>query len=172
MAPSEPVKVVLDTSVLINFLSVNRMDLLAEHPEFRFVITDHVRREVTACYREQSERLRAALVSGSLTETRVETIEELTLFAHLVGNPRLGTGECAAIAAAVHRNQVLAIDDKAARKAALLFAPRLRILDTQNIMLSLIHTGVLTVSEADTIKTAWETEHNFRLKIVSFAELL
>ena len=172
MASSEPESVVLDTSVLINFLAVDRMDVLARHSGYRFVITDHVRGEVAAHYREQVERLNAALVSGSITETRVEAIEELALFARLIGSPRLGTGECAAIAAAAHRNHVLAIDDKAARKAALSLKPALRILDTQALMVSLICGGVLSVEEADAIKTKWETKHSFALKVRSFGELV
>jgi predicted nucleic acid-binding protein len=164
--------VVLDTSVLINFLAIDRVDLLAQHPQYRFLVTEHVRNEVTAHYQDQLFRLEAALRERALEETRVEAIEELALFAQLTQNPRLGLGECAAIAAAVTRTQPLAIDDKAARKAAFDVAPAQVILDTQSILLSLLRAGVLTLPQADTIKTTWEEEHNFRLKIGSFAELL
>ena len=162
----------MDTSVLINFLAVDRIDVLARHPGYCFAITDHVRGEVTAHYRDQVDRLNAALVSGSLTETRVEAIEELALFARLISNPRLGTGECAAIAAAVHRNHVLAIDGKAARKAALSLQPALPILDTQALMVSLIRVDILSVQEADAIKDDWANKHSFALKIRSFSDLL
>jgi len=172
MASSEQESVVLDTSVLINFLAVDRMDLLGHHPGYCFTITEHVRREVTTHYREQVERLDAALASRALTETRVEAIEELALFAQLVSNPRLGTGECAAIAAAVHRSQVLAIDDKAARKAALLLRPKIPILDTESLTVSLIRAGRLTVQQADAIKDEWAAKHSFVLKIRSFNDLL
>jgi predicted nucleic acid-binding protein len=172
MTTSEPASVVLDTSVLINFLAVDRTDVFARHPGYRFLVTDHVRSEVTAHYREQVERLNAALASGSLTETRVEAIEELTLFARLTSNPRLGTGECAAMAAAVHRNHVLAIDDKTARKAALSIQPTLAILDTQALMVSLIRFNILSCQEADAIKDEWANKHSFVLKVKSFQELL
>lgn len=164
--------VVLDTSVLINFLAIDRVDLLAHHPQYRFLVSEHVRNEVTAHYQDQLFRLEAALRERALEETRVEAIEELALFAQLTKNPRLGLGECAAIAAAVTRAQPLAIDDKAARKAALDVAPGQVLVDTQSIMLSLVSAGVLTLAQADTIKTTWEEGHNFRLKIGSFAELL
>ena len=39
--------VVLDTSVLLNFLRVGRLDLLVELPGHEFLVTDHVRGEVT-----------------------------------------------------------------------------------------------------------------------------
>ena len=107
-----------------------------------------------------------------MEETRVDAIDELALFAQLTENPRLGLGECAAIAAAVIRTQPLAIDDKAARKAALDIAPVLALMDTQSIVVSLLRAGVLNVEQADALKTKWEKEHSFRLKISSFAELL
>jgi hypothetical protein len=40
MAASDPIVVVTDTSVLVNFLCIDRMDLIARHSH-RFVITDH-----------------------------------------------------------------------------------------------------------------------------------
>ena len=163
---------VLDTSVLINFLAVDRVDLLARHPAYHFFVTEHVRKEVTAHYDEEVNRLNAALASNTLEEIRVEAIEELALFAQLTKEPRLGLGECAAIAAAVHRGYVLAIDDKVARRAALALSPALTVLDTQSLMLSLIRAGVLSIEDADAIKAEWETEHSFVLKIKSFGDLL
>lgn len=37
----------IDTSVLLNFLAVDRVDLLSRHPALRFIVTDHVRGEIT-----------------------------------------------------------------------------------------------------------------------------
>jgi predicted nucleic acid-binding protein len=164
--------VVLDTSVLINFLAIDRVDLLAHHPRYRFVLTEHVRKEVTAHYQDQWSILETALQQGALVETRVESMAEIALFAQLTKNPRLGLGECAAVAAAVTRTQPLAIDDKAARKAALDIAPGLSLINTQSLVLSLICANTLTVEQADAIKTTWEKEYSFRLKIGSFKELL
>ena len=164
--------VLLDTSVLINFLAIDRIDLLAHHPQYRFFVTEHVRKEVTIHYEDQLSRLEAALREEALEETRVESIEELALFAQLTTNPRLGLGECAAIAAAITRTQPLAIDDIAARKAALKRAPGLAVINTQAIIVSLIHAGGLTVQEADTMKDMWAREYSFQLKIASFADIL
>ncbi len=172
MSGPERVPVLLDTSVLINFLAIDRVDLIASHPEYLFFVTEHVRSEVTTHYGEQLVRLEKALSDGGLEETRVESIEELALFAELSQNPRLGLGECAAIAAAVTRTQSLAIDDKAARKAAIDRSPKLVVLDTQAMVLSLICSGALAVEEADAIKEIWGRECCFRLKIASFADLI
>lgn len=160
----------LDTSVLINFLAVDRAPLLAAHPDLHFAVTEHVRLEITAHYGDQLARLETAFKEGLLEETRVEAIEELAHFAQLSQNPRLGLGECAAIAAAIGRGHTLAIDDRAARKAATSLSPALRILDTQAFMIALVRSGILEVAEADRIKDTWEREHSFRLKIRSFGD--
>ena len=64
MNPEDPVIVVTDTSVLVNFLCIDRMDLIAWHSH-RFVITDHVTEaeEITEHYPEQQARLKAALAT-------------------------------------------------------------------------------------------------------------
>lgn len=172
MPDAQRVPVLLDTSVLINFLAIDRVDLIASHPEYQFFVTEHVRSEVTTHYGEQLVRLEKSLNGGGLKEMRGESIEELTLFAQLSRNPRLGLGECAAIAAAVTRTQTLAIDDKAARKAATELSPELVVLDTQAIVLSLIRSGALAVEEADAIKEIWGRDCCFRLKIASFPDLI
>ena len=57
--------VVADTSVLINFLRIDRMDLIGHHPQ-RFLATDHVEAELTSDYPDQRMRYQAAVVSGQL----------------------------------------------------------------------------------------------------------
>ena len=61
--------VILDTSVLLNFLALDRLALLASHPRYRLLVTDHVEREVTDVFPDQAERLKSALES-SLLETK------------------------------------------------------------------------------------------------------
>lgn len=39
--------VVSDTTVLINFLHVARLDLLCRHRDYSFVVTEHARAEIT-----------------------------------------------------------------------------------------------------------------------------
>src|SRR5207253_5733364 len=86
--------VVLDTSVLVNFLAIDRCALLAAHPGFRFVITGHVITEVT--YPQQAARLTAAIQSNHLVTLPPGTHAELATFAQLTTT--LGVGESAAIA--------------------------------------------------------------------------
>lgn len=161
---------VLDTSTLINFLAVRRLDLLQDHPQYRFVVTDHVRAEVTAHYPEQLAQLESALAAGWIREIPVTTPEELELFAELNKPGRLGAGECSAIAVAVCRKRPLVMDDKAARARASAFNPPVNLLDTETIMVALIRAGHLSVADADRIKSEWERDHRFKLKFGSFAD--
>ncbi|MCP5127485.1 MAG: hypothetical protein H6973_18180 [Gammaproteobacteria bacterium] len=163
--------VIADTSVLINFLAINRMDLIKRH-SCRFLITDHVRQEVTDHYYEQSTRLNEALKQGILEEISVTDQQELETFVALSKFENLGDGECACIAVALHHSYMLAIDDKKAIKQARLLMPTINIFTTQDLMLSMIKSGLVTINEADTIKHEWASTHRFTLKIHSFAELL
>lgn len=163
--------VITDTSVLINFLVLDRAELLARLPDHRFVVTDHVRAEVTAHYQEQLQRLEEAFAAGTLQEIQVTDLEEVRLFAQLTATG-LGVGECSAVAVAAHRKLSLAIDDKRAIKKVKALRLGLSILSTESLVVSLIQHGVLSIAEADDMKDAWQRDHRFRLAFDSFAERL
>lgn len=163
--------VVSDTSVLINFLRIDRLDLIAGHSHV-FHATDHVSAEISDRYPDQQQRFAAAIDAGVILEKRVTTPEELRLFGSLVATGRLGAGECSAIALAVHRSHMLAMDDRIAIRHARNTNATLRILTTQDLMVSMIRENPLKVDEADRIKQEWAAHHRFRLKLDSFRELV
>lgn len=168
----DPLSIIIsDTSVLINFLAINRMDLIKRH-SCRFLITNHVRLEVTEHYEEQLTRLQQALDQGILEEIPVTDPKEIETFGKLTELESFGSGECACIAVAVHRGYTLAIDDKKATNQARRSCPTLNILTTQDLMVSMIKSELITVHEADAIKEEWASFHKFKLKIRSFAELI
>ncbi len=162
---------IIDASVLINFLNVDRCNLFAPQAPHRFLITEHVRKEITEQYPAQLSRLEQAFTNGWLSETRVETLPELDVFAQLT-QQGLGLGECAAITAAGIRGVPLAIDDKTARKRATQRFPSIILLDTAGLTVLFIRAGPLTVAEADKHKAEWESLYRFRLVFASFQELL
>jgi len=164
--------VIIDTSTLINFLAVDRLDLLGAHPHCRFIVTEHARAEVTAHYPHELARLQAALDKGTLEESPVTDIAELTHFAKLSASKQLGPGECASIAAATRPGHGLAIDDKLASKRASAQIPDLVVHTTQSIMVELLKAGLLSVADADAIKAVWAANYRFMLKFTSFQELL
>jgi len=163
--------IVTDTSLLINFLVIDRIGLLHGCGHTIYV-TDHVLSEVTAHYPEQIARLQNAIKSGMLQQISVTEVKEIELFQQLTKTGRLGVGECSAIAVAVHRGFVLAIDDKRAKRHASSMHKHLRIIGTQEFMVMIIRAGLLDVPAADAIKSEWATRHSFILKIASFADLL
>ena len=78
--------VITDTSVLVNFLVIDRTDLLSRLPNHRFVVTDHVRAEVTEIYPDQLRRLEAAFDAGTMEEIRVTDLQDVQLFAQLTAD--------------------------------------------------------------------------------------
>jgi len=167
--------VVADTSVLINFLKIDRMDLVGRYPG-RLLATDHVQSELADDYPEQRARYEAAVTGGFLDTCSVTDPAEVSLFGRLGPGVRLGAGECSAIAVALSRGFAIAIDDNRAIKIALreaeLAGKRLIVLRTQDIVVALIRASALTVEEADRVKAEWEQRHRFRLKVRSFQDLL
>jgi predicted nucleic acid-binding protein len=169
MATDGPMAVVLDSSVLINFLAVGRMDLFTAGPRRAYIITGHVIGEIVDI--QQQAALREALRTDAFIEENVAIDSPAgDLFVRLTSERRLGVGECAAIAYACTHNLALAIDDKAAQKAAIRACPDLVIIGTENLMVRFIREGLLDVAQADLIKKTWETHHRFRLPFESFRE--
>ena len=167
--------IVADTSVLINFLRIDRMDLIGAHPA-SFIATDHVAAEITGTYPDQQARYAAALNAAQLLEQRIDDLAELEMFLRLAAKGRLGAGERAAIAVALNRGCALAIDDSRAIQRALQEAAlgqnALTILPTHDVMIELIRRRTITVEAADAILLDWATNHRFKLKIASFRERL
>jgi len=162
---------ITDTSVLINFLNIDRMDLLSQYPGL-FFITEHVVDEITNAFQEQQSLLSIAITNEIITVVSINEEIELEIFNKLIKEHRLGVGECSAIACAINRKYCLAIDDITARKKAAKEDKDIIILNTQDIMVTLVQEQVLTVTEADLIKKRWENEYRFALKIKTFSEVM
>jgi len=165
------ITVITDTSLLVNFLAIDRVDLLVALPASRFIVTDHVRSEVTEHYDEQLKRLVKAIDSGQLAEITVTDLVEVESFARLAATG-LGTGECSAIAVAANRGYAIGIDDRTALKRIAKLYPAMTVLTTRSIMIELIQAGVLSVEQADAIKFDWQTNHRFALAFDSFQDVL
>lgn len=163
--------IITDTSVLINFLVLDKVGVLASLPGIRFLVTDHVRSEVTDHYSEQLQRLEAAFAFQQLEEISVTDLLEVQLFAQLTGTG-LGIGECSAIAVAAHRGCAVAIDDKTAIKRITKLFPSMTVETTESLVINLIRAQILSVADADAMKSDWEQNYRFRLSFGSFADRL
>ena len=166
---ADQIVVITDTSVLVNFLVIDRVELMVALPGQQFVVTDHVRGEITEHYPDQLLRLENALEAGVLSEISVTELAEVEAFAKLTATG-LGIGECSAIAVAAQRGYSIAIDDKTARKRIAKLYPAMVVLTTESIVVELIRGSVLDVASADAIKLDWEQNHRFRLTFGSFGD--
>src|ERR1700761_3023379 len=164
--------VVADTSVLINFLRIDRMNLIGLHPQ-RFLATDHVDVEITSAYPEQRTRYQRAVASGLLDTCSVVDPEEVELFLRLRPGERLGAGEGSALAVAIHRKYPIAIDDnRAVKREVREIGEKVEVVKPVDVMFALIGAGRLDVAAADVIKDTWAQHHRFRIKAASFQDLL
>lgn len=160
--------VVADSSFLINFLVVDRMDVLGLLTQFRFHVVNHVRAEIR--YDDQRARLRAAIESGVVAEIEITDPGEIRLYDEL--RRVLGDGESASLAVAVSRRWVIAADEKG-RFRRELFA-RLGegyLLDTLGALLTAIRAGVIIVEEAEALRARLR-ENRFEMDPTPFDELL
>jgi predicted nucleic acid-binding protein len=156
----------VDASTLINFLLLDRVDLLGSLNAFDFLVPTEVKGEILD--ETQRARLEAGFASGHLAEIQLASPEELATYAEL--RDRLGAGESACLALAAHRELLVACDDRAAvRIADQLLGPD-RLLNTPGLLVLAITEGHLAVNEADSAKAVLE-ENRFTMAFESFADL-
>jgi len=164
---------IADTSVLINFLNVDRMYLIGRHDP-RCAITEHVLEEVDDP--GQREILQAALRDNHVEVLSVTDDAEVELFAELQRDGRLGAGECSAIAVALRRGFPLGIDDRLAIRRANACAAaenvRVDVYGTRDIVTRLILAGHLSVEQADILLVQWRSQYRFELGIKSFGDVI
>lgn len=165
---------ILDASLLINFLKVDRAEIIKAYPA-KILITEHVRDEVTSAYPEQLERLNHAIAENIveiLVINDLSEIDEIVNFREEKTQRQLGIGECSAIIMASKRNCSIGIDDGPAIKVIRKEFPSLSIVQTTDLVVEAVRRDVINIEEADTLKEVWATQHRFKLKIKSFSELL
>jgi predicted nucleic acid-binding protein len=160
--------VVADSSFVINFLAVDRMDILGRLPQFRFHVVNHVLAEIR--YESQRLRMRTALEAGTVIE--IESTEPAEILLYDEFRRFLGDGESASMAVAVRRRWVIAADERGAFRREL-FA-RLGedyLLDTLGALVTAIKADVITVADAEALRAQLRA-HRFEMDPTPFAELL
>lgn len=141
--------VATDTSLLVNFLRIDRMDILGALPGFRFCVLNHVIDEVSQ--EPQAARLQAALAEGHVVEFELTDLGAIAEYDELRKN--LGDGEAATIAAGAHRQWVIGMDEKArAKREAIARVGEHNLLNTPGVLVHAVHVGLLTLAEAEQIR--------------------
>lgn len=159
--------VAVDASVLINFLLLNRVDILGALSGYRFVVPDAVHKEIT---RPNQQLLLSDAFDAKLFQKQEGADpNELQIFSALT--EVMGVGEASCLAAAEYRGCLLASDERGLfLRIARERIGEHRILTTPEILLRAIRAGIITVEEADEAKACLE-KHRFRMKFDSFADL-
>ena len=160
--------IVTDANILINFIHVERLELLGTLSAYRFVVPDHVAAEITIP--EQQQQLQAAFDRHDLEQESLTTPEELALYAEL--HRVMGQGEAACLAMAESRGWLIASDER--RRFRREVFSRLGegwLVTTAGLFVLAIRAGVLTVEEADRMKAVLE-QHRFRMTFASFRDVL
>lgn len=161
--------VVADTSFLVNFLALNRMDILRGLRGYTFRIPNHVVREIE--YEDQKERLHDALTEGTLSEIELTDLAEVALYADL--RRFLGDGESACLAVAATRRWVIAADEKGRlRREVMERLGEGYLLNTPGAIVEALRARILTVSEAEEIRRELARRRFVMSDVPPFEELL
>ncbi len=161
--------IVLDTSILLNFVKIGRIELLGQLGT-SVVLLDQVFGEVRRS--EQRAAVKSAVASGTLELQSVRDLVEVVLFTELRAGGRLGAGECAVLAVALTRNWIAGLQDRKAYAEGKCRREDLVICKTEDLVLTLIKTGCLTIEEADELLVEWAAKHRFRSRLTSFRDLM
>lgn len=166
MSTDEPL-IVLDTSVLVNYAHVDRLDLVAGcYAEARVV--EQVQTELQRA--NQREALIRALNSGLVTPCEVTDPNDVADAFRIVYDERRGRGESFSFVYARAHGCILAIDDKRAVNLFFRKHPALVTATSKDLMLRAISRKLITVPAADDIKIIWEQECRYRLLFDSFGD--
>jgi predicted nucleic acid-binding protein len=161
-----PPLLIADSSTLLNFLVVERMDLMLELG-YSVHVVDAVIHEI------KTERV---LLDRLLKEGAIKRVvldgPQITATVASFTEVGLGAGEALSYAAAIELNCAIAIDDRRAVKRATSTAGHLPVITTADIVLAAIKENRIELQEAEALKLAWEQNHKFRLRFDSFAVLL
>ena len=159
--------VALDASVLINFLILQRVDILGGLESYRFVLLDAPESEITRP--GQRVVLDRAIDQRFLHRGIATDTKELQVFAQLT--QILGVGEAACLAAAHSRGWSVASDEKGAfRRIAAQRIGESRILTTPRLLAQSVTAGIITERELRNARLKLK-ENRFTIPPGTFAAL-
>lgn len=168
MEQQDSTPIVLDTSILLNFVKIGRVELLGQLGT-SVVLLDQVFDEVRRP--KQRKVVKDAVAADTLDLQSVRDPVEVALFTGLRAGGRLGAGECAVLAVALTRDWVAGLQDRRARTEGQRRCEDLALCQTEDLVLTLIKAGHLAIEEADGFLAEWAAKHHFRSKVASFRDL-
>jgi len=158
---------VADADVLINLIHVNALQLLGRMGRFEFLVVEDVVREISRP--DQAAAFSHAVQQGWIRVESLNRPDGLKAFAELIWV--IDRGEAASLAWAVTEGAAIACDDRKACREATARLGAGNVLTTPGLLLAAIRDGLLTVDEADAMKTTLEARR-FTMAFQSFRDLV
>lgn len=160
--------VVVDTSILINFAWIGRLDLFGELVGVEFWIPPMVLEEVR--HPELRPRVEAAVRSGWLLEVEA-TLPEQEETGRILQEDFLHGGEAECLAIAAARGCFIACDESNPkfRRVQRRILGEHRCVTTADLVVACLARGMIGLGEADGFLPIW-LRNRFKLGIASFAE--
>jgi len=155
---------IVDSSVLINFLGLGRLDLLTSLPDRALMIVPEVNREI----RRNRTALEVALQTGGLRHVESMISSDLALFARLTH--RISPADASCIIAAKALGAHLAVDDRVCRQLAAGELAERRLTGTERLLLETVQVGHITMEEGDRVLNDLVTVR-YRPKVPSLRDL-
>lgn len=162
--------VITDANILINFIKIDRLDILQKLQIYAFYIPEEVYVEIT--YPAQRLVLDQVLGEGWLRKTEIADQNELLSYTRY--RQQMGDGEAACLAIATCRRWIMACDEEKNKLISREIQYELGkgyLLNTPGILLKAIHESILTVSQADAIKCSL-AQNRFVMSFASFQDLI
>ena len=167
MTLTDTAAIVVDTSVLLNFVKVGRIDLM-QFIGVSLLLPDDVYAEVTRP--EQRAVVDRAVAAGVLIRETIADLAEVVLFAERAQSGRFGPGERATMAVALVRGSAVAIQERPAQAEMLRRNRHAKIITTEDIIICAIRSGAITVADADALLVEWRTRHRFASRLATFRD--
>lgn len=142
-AGDRPLPILLDATILNNFIKVGRLSLLRQLFPASLRITAQVFEELKAG--SLDEHISQAMTEGWIQLVTPESDREAALYREY--SRTLGSGESASLAVAVCRGWILATDDRAARAAAR--AAGVALTGSVGILIVGVQAGCITGQDGD-----------------------
>ncbi len=160
-------KVVIDTSVLINLVHGGLLELLGKTSHL-WLVPQAVLEELTDL--GQRSQVQDLIEGGTLEVLGEGDLHGSSLFERL--SRQLGKADAACVALASIRGALVATDERRAmRRAIENELGEGKIVTTPDLIVTFVREGILTVAQADEVKAVLE-RNRFRIKVQSFRELL
>jgi predicted nucleic acid-binding protein len=162
---------VLDTSILLSFTGAGRFEIVLDNQRYEWCVTPLVRGELTR--REYREPVDAAIAGGRLQLAAVDSTNEAELREWARWSAAVDAAEGEAIAIALSRGWLIAIEDRQAQRALDRTAGTGHWLNSANVLVDAVRDQRLALVEADAVFRSLDCYRGYeKRKVTTLAQLV